>query len=274
MDLLPERGARDVLHDETVCVLYRLDGTSPQVWRESDVFHADERIALVDRLDLHHVQTGTENLLGAQHLDERLLVHHRPAAGVDQYGARLHQGELALRHHAPRRRVERHVQGHHIARLQQRVEIDPAGVRRLLALLIASVLALAPAPARAGSAWGSPPYGAPPGWCTPLSDKWVGPVKTTDPLVASNPERDTFYGFHRNPGYDDWYGFFYGDFRGTPGDSSGWVKLLHEDYPNHYHWNFADARWAVHGHAKTSPSTSRGPSRPPPGSLSRRGETV
>jgi hypothetical protein len=79
---------------------------------------------------------------------------------------------------------------------------------------------------------------------------WVGIVKTNDPLVASNPERDTFYGFHRNPGYDDWYGFFYGDFRGTPGDSSGWVKLLHEDYPNHYHWNFADHRWAVHGHAK------------------------
>lgn len=85
---------------------------------------------------------------------------------------------------------------------------------------------------------------------------WVGTVKTNDPLVASNPERYTFYGFHRNPGYDDWFGFFYGDFRGRPGDASGWVKLLHEDYPNHYQWNFADNTWAVHGHAKTSPSTS------------------
>jgi hypothetical protein len=73
---------------------------------------------------------------------------------------------------------------------------------------------------------------------------------TSDPDVATNPEANTFYGFHPNPGYDDWYGFFYGDFRGSPGDSSGWVKLLHEDYPHHYHWNFADNGWAVHGHAK------------------------
>jgi hypothetical protein len=79
---------------------------------------------------------------------------------------------------------------------------------------------------------------------------WTSTVITNDPLVGTNPERDTFYGFHPNPGYDDWYGYFYGDFRGRPGDRSGWVKLLHEDYPNHYHWNFADNGWAVHGHAK------------------------
>jgi hypothetical protein len=79
---------------------------------------------------------------------------------------------------------------------------------------------------------------------------WTAKVVTDDPHVGTNPEANTFYGFHPNPGYDDWYGFFYGDFRGSPGDSSGWVKLLHEDYPHHYHWNFADSGWAVHGHAK------------------------
>ena len=79
---------------------------------------------------------------------------------------------------------------------------------------------------------------------------WIAKVVTNDPHVATNPEASTFYGFHPNPGYDDWYGFFYGDFRGSPGDSSGWVYLLHEDYPHHYHWNFADKGWAVHGHAK------------------------
>src|SRR5260370_13039777 len=73
---------------------------------------------------------------------------------------------------------------------------------------------------------------------------------TNDALGGMNPERDTFYGFHRNPGYDDWYGYFSGDFRGAAGDASGWVKLLHEDYPNHYQWNFATNGWAVHGHAK------------------------
>lgn len=79
---------------------------------------------------------------------------------------------------------------------------------------------------------------------------WTATVVTNDPLVGTNPERDTFYGFHPNPGYDDWYGYFYGDFRGTPGDSSGWVRLLHENYPRHYSWNFASNGWAVHGHVK------------------------
>ena len=123
-------------------------------------------------------------------------------------------------------------------------------MRRLLAVVIASALALLPMQARATSVWGSPQYGDPPGWCTNFSDMWIGNVTTNDPHVGTNPEQDTFYGFHPNPGYDDWFGSFYGDFRGAPGDSSGWVKLLHEDYPHHYHWNFADSGWAVHGHAK------------------------
>ena len=123
-------------------------------------------------------------------------------------------------------------------------------MRRLVALLIASVLALIPTRAVASSAWGSREYGDPPSWCTHFSDMWTATVVTNDPLVGTNPEQDTFYGFHRNPGYDEWYGYFYGDFRGSPGDSSGWVPLLHETYPHHYHWNFASNGWAVHGHAK------------------------
>ncbi len=112
------------------------------------------------------------------------------------------------------------------------------------------LLALHPQPVRAGSAWGSPGYGDPPGWCTRFSDMWTAKVVTNDPLVATNPERDTFYGFHPNPGYDDWFGYFYGDFRGAPGDRSGWVRLLHETYPGHYSWNFSTNGWAVHGHVK------------------------
>jgi hypothetical protein len=123
-------------------------------------------------------------------------------------------------------------------------------MRCLLAITIAMVLALQPAPVAAGSSWGSSGYGDPPSWCTKFSDMWTATVVTNDPLVGSNPERDTFYGFHPNPGYDDWYGYFYGDFRGSPGDSSGWVRLLHENYPRHYSWNFASSGWAVHGHVK------------------------
>ena len=121
---------------------------------------------------------------------------------------------------------------------------------RLAAIVLGILLGLQPSPAEGRSAWGSPAYGDPPGWCTNHSDMWTATVVTNDPSVGTNPERDTFYGFHPHPGYDDWYGFFYGDFRGRPGDASGWVKLLHEDYPNHYHWNFADSGWAVHGRAK------------------------
>jgi hypothetical protein len=123
-------------------------------------------------------------------------------------------------------------------------------MRRLAAIPIGLILALSPAHASASASWGSPGYGDPPGWCTNFSDMWVSTVVTSDPHVGTNPEQNTFYGFHPNPGYDDWYGYFYGDFRGTPGDASGWVKLLHENYPDHFHWNFASKGWAVHGHAK------------------------
>ena len=124
-------------------------------------------------------------------------------------------------------------------------------MRRLLALALGLAMACFPTRAVASSSWGSAGYGDPPGWCTNYSDMWVATVVTNDPHVGTNPEENTFYGFHPNPGYDDWYGYFYGDFRGSPGDASGWVKLLHENYPDHYHWNFATNGWLVHGHAKT-----------------------
>src|SRR3954452_25073378 len=106
-------------------------------------------------------------------------------------------------------------------------------MRHLAIVLAAAVAAVLSAP-QLVSASGSSGYGDPPGWCTRYSDMWTATVVTNDPLVGTNPERDTFYGFHPNPGYDDWYGYFYGDFRGTPKDTSGWVKLLHERYPDHY----------------------------------------
>src|SRR5216683_927927 len=67
-----------------------------------------------------------------------------------------------------------------------------------------------------GSAWGSPTYGDPPGWCTNHSDMWTTTIVTNDPLVGTNPERATFYGFHPNPGYDDWYGYVYAPIPGRP----------------------------------------------------------
>src|SRR3974390_1510147 len=123
-------------------------------------------------------------------------------------------------------------------------------MNRVVGGMIGILLGVLPATPVAGTGAANPAYGDPPGWCPNFSYMWSATVVTNDPLVGANPERDTFYGFHPVPGYDDWYGYFYGDFRGTPGDASGWGKLPHETYPSHYSWNFADSGWAVHGHAR------------------------
>jgi hypothetical protein len=124
-------------------------------------------------------------------------------------------------------------------------------ISRLL-LLSALVLACAPRLALA-SQWGSG-YGDPPGFCpaqSGLPESYLSLPPTNDPLVGNNPEQDTFFGFHSNPGYDDWYGYWYGDFRGRPGDSSGWLGIgtSYIGQPP-LHWNFSTWGWAVHGHAK------------------------
>ena len=134
------------------------------------------------------------------------------------------------------------------------VGIVTSARRRLVAsagLVVSALLALAPRLAIA-SAWGSS-YGDPAGFCPAhswLPGTYLSLPPTNDPLVGNNPEQDTFFGYHPQPGYDDWYGYWYGDFRGRPGDASGWQLIRRVDYPAHWHWNFADWGWAVHGHAK------------------------
>jgi hypothetical protein len=118
-------------------------------------------------------------------------------------------------------------------------------------LLAALALAFAPRLALA-SQWGTG-YGDPPGFCSAqsrLPSTYLSLPPTNDPTVANNPEQDTFFGYHPYPGYDDWYGYWYGDFRGRPGDASGWRLIRRVGYPQHWHWNFADWGWAVHGHVK------------------------
>src|SRR5712692_3313725 len=119
------------------------------------------------------------------------------------------------------------------------------------ALLIVLLRALIPTTADAAQ-WGSS-YGDPPGFCPAQSllPSTYARLVTNDPGVAANPERDTFWGIHQDPGYDDWYGYWYGDFAGRPGDDSGWHQITTSYYgapPGH--WNFSDFGWQVHGHAK------------------------
>jgi hypothetical protein len=118
------------------------------------------------------------------------------------------------------------------------------------ALVVVLGRALVPIQAEA-SRWGSA-YGDPPSFCPAQSllPASYTSLVTNDPSVAANPERDTFWGIHPNPGYDDWYGYWYGDFEGRPGDASGWRFITRAYLGQVGHWDFADWGWRVHGHAK------------------------
>ena len=120
----------------------------------------------------------------------------------------------------------------------------------LIAFVLAAATSLVAAPANAAQ-WGSS-YGDPAAFCPAQSflPATYATLVGNDPSVAANPEQDTFWGVHSNPGYDDWFGYWYGDFRGSPGDQSGWIKLMTVPYGSRGHWNFGSFGWSVHGHAK------------------------
>jgi hypothetical protein len=130
---------------------------------------------------------------------------------------------------------------------------------RRLALLVVTLVGVATAIPRPvlASQWGST-YDDPPGFCPAQSflPSTYTTVVTNDPSVGANPEQSTFWGIHPYPGYDDWFGYWYGDFRGSPGDGSGWRNVGTSWYgAPPLHWNFSDWGWAIHGHAKAWPCT-------------------
>ncbi len=124
------------------------------------------------------------------------------------------------------------------------------GLIRVAAAVVGAVLALAAAaaPAEAYPRWGDAPYPDPPYFCPNGSPMDHVRLYLNDPHVAINPEQDTFWGWHQNPGWDEWYGHWYGDFRGTYDDNSGWVYLMTVPYGQTGHWNFDNFGWQVHGH--------------------------
>lgn len=113
-----------------------------------------------------------------------------------------------------------------------------------------TMLVASAGPAHAYPRWSDPPYPDPPYFCTNGSPMWKATFfhPSNDPTVANNPEQNTFWGMHPNPGYDYWFGRWYGDFRGSYDDDSGWHYLFRVPYPQHYSWNFSDYGWSVHGH--------------------------
>lgn len=121
---------------------------------------------------------------------------------------------------------------------------------RILALALAAAAALASSLAQveAYPRWGDPPYGDPSLFCPNQSPMAYLRLRTNDPAIASDPEWNTFFGTHPNPGWDNWYGRFYGDFRGVYDDDSGWQFLVYVTYPNRAHWDFSRKGWLAHGH--------------------------
>jgi hypothetical protein len=121
---------------------------------------------------------------------------------------------------------------------------------RALALALAAAAALASSlvQVEAYPRWGDPPYPDPPYFCPNQSPMDHGRLITNDPMIATDPEWNTFWGTHPNPGWDNWYGHFYGDFRGVYDDDSGWQFLINVTYPNKGHWDLSRKGWAAHGH--------------------------
>ena len=68
---------------------------------EHDVRHRQQRAVGRQRLDLEDVQRGAGEVAAAQRLDQRGLVHDRPAGDVDQLAARLHRGQHLGVHQVP-----------------------------------------------------------------------------------------------------------------------------------------------------------------------------
>src|SRR3954453_9044924 len=65
-------------------------GGVAEMRRQHEVVELAEGMVRWQRLDGEHVDAGAWNPLLLQRLEQRLLVHDRPARGVDEEGGRLH----------------------------------------------------------------------------------------------------------------------------------------------------------------------------------------
>src|SRR5260370_39406383 len=82
------------------------------VGRQRDVLHAQHRVVVRRRLLLQNVERGQRDPAFLAGLDQRLFIHGRTAAGIDENGARLHLLEVLFSEHVvnllARRRMHRY----------------------------------------------------------------------------------------------------------------------------------------------------------------------
>lgn len=94
------------------------------------------------RLLLKHIQPSRINLPILQRLHKRRLVNNRSPRRIHNHNPLLHSPKLLLANDMPRAGIKREVQTQHIARLQQRLEIDVARPAREVPAQLAAVVIL------------------------------------------------------------------------------------------------------------------------------------
>src|SRR5436190_4520570 len=89
LDQVAIEGAEDVLGGLQTHPVHRLARDACHVRRGDDVGELQQRIVLLRRLELEHVEAGACELAGGQRLVQRLLVDNAAARSIDQECGRL-----------------------------------------------------------------------------------------------------------------------------------------------------------------------------------------
>ena len=125
---------RDLLADLDVGVGDRHGRRSRRVRGDDYVVHLQEGVVGGSGLLLENIEPRAGDLPGLERLDQRRLVHHGPAASVDEVRRGLHRLEEALAYELPRTVVQGHQHRHEVRAacelLQAVDQLDPvlAGV--------------------------------------------------------------------------------------------------------------------------------------------------
>ena len=102
--------------------------------QRDDVRQAQQRRIFSQRLVLEDIKAGSVNVTRLQGGDQRLLIDHRAAPGVNKDGGRFHFGELRLTEQMVGLFAQGQDQADKIGFLQQGIEIAIAGVEALFCL--------------------------------------------------------------------------------------------------------------------------------------------
>ena len=94
-------------------------GRAGAVRRQRHVGQGEQRVGRVRRFLRQGIEPGGQDAALPEGVEQRRLVHHLAAAGVDQNRLGLHAGQRLGVDHVPRIVIEGHVQAYHVGGFQQ-----------------------------------------------------------------------------------------------------------------------------------------------------------